>query len=71
MDSLNGSRWRVHVLLAGAALYVRLYPRLRPLLEKGDRGKVTLPQATRTSPWPWVAGMAAALLGGVLVGRLR
>lgn len=57
-------------MLAGAALFVRAYPKLAPALEAGDRGKVTLPRATHTSPWPWIAGMAAALAIGVGLGRV-
>src|SRR5690606_36542656 len=30
-------------MLAGAVLFVRAYPRLKPALEAGDRGKITLP----------------------------
>jgi uncharacterized protein len=58
-------------MLAGAALYVRAYPKLKPALEAGDRGKVTIPKATRTSPWPWVAGIATAVLAFALADRLR
>jgi uncharacterized protein len=57
-------------MLAGAALFVRAYPQMKPALEAGDRGKVTLPRATRTSPWTWVSGLAVALATGALVGRL-
>lgn len=57
-------------MLAGAALYVRAYPRIAPVLAAGDRGKVTLPKATQTSPWPWIAGMAAVLVGSVVTGRV-
>ena len=54
-------------MLAGAALFVRAAPSLKPVLEAGDMGKVTLPEATKTSPWPWVSGIAAAaILGGLL-----
>ena len=56
-------------MLAGASLYVRAYPTLKPLLETGDLGKVTLPGATKTSPWPWVAGLGAAVLAGILAYR--
>ena len=56
-------------MLAGASLYVRVYPALKPLLETGDLGKVTLPGATKTSPWPWVAGLGAAVLAGILAYR--
>lgn len=58
-------------MLAGAALFVRTYPKLEPVLAAGDRGKVTLPKATRTSPWPWIAAMAATLVTAVTVGALR
>lgn len=58
-------------MLAGAALFVRAYPKIKPALEAGDRGKVTLPRATRTSPWPWIAAMAATLVAGAAVGALR
>ena len=58
-------------MLAGAAVFVRVYPKLKPALEAGDRGKVTLPRATRTSPWPWVAGLATAVLAFAVVDRLR
>ena len=34
-------------MLSGALLYVRAYPTLKPMLEAGDFGKVTFPQATR------------------------
>jgi hypothetical protein len=29
-------------MLAGAALFVRAFPTLKPFIEAGDRGKVTL-----------------------------
>ena len=53
-------------MLAGAALFVRAYPRMKPLLEAGDYGKSTLPLATRTSPWPWIGAMATAVAAGAL-----
>ncbi|MBA3456726.1 MAG: YeeE/YedE family protein [Deltaproteobacteria bacterium] len=58
-------------MLAGAALFVRAYPTIKPALEAGDRGKVTLPKATRTSPWPWIGGMAAVLGIAVAIGSRR
>lgn len=58
-------------MLAGAAVFVRAYPKVKPVLEIGDRGKVTLPKVTRTSPWPWVAGIAGAVLAFAVAGRLR
>jgi uncharacterized protein len=56
-------------MLAGAALFVRAFPRIKPALEAGDRGKVTIPKATRTSPWPWIAGMAAAAISVAVAGH--
>jgi uncharacterized protein len=56
-------------MLAGAALFVRAYPRMKPALEAGDRGKITLPRATQTSPWPWIGGIGLALVSSLLVGR--
>jgi uncharacterized membrane protein YedE/YeeE len=58
-------------MLAGAALFVRAFPQLKPALDVGDRGKTTLPKATRTSPWPWIAGMAATLVAAAAYGALR
>jgi uncharacterized protein len=48
-------------MLAGAALFVRVFPRIKPVIEAGDRGKVTLPSATRTSPWPWLLTIGASV----------
>lgn len=58
-------------MLFGAALFVRASPRLAPLLEKGDFGKVTMPALTRTRTWPWVAGLGAAVALGALFSRSR
>jgi uncharacterized membrane protein YedE/YeeE len=49
-------------MLAGAAAFVRLAPRLRPLLESRSLGKATLPGATRTPAAPWLAGAALGAL---------
>jgi uncharacterized membrane protein YedE/YeeE len=57
-------------MLTGAALFVRVYPTIKPALEAGDYGKVTLPGATATSPWPWVGAVGTAVaLAGTLFGR--
>lgn len=58
-------------MLAGAGLFVRAYPAMKPLLEAGNYGKTTLPNATRTSPWGWILGLAAALGLGALASRGR
>ncbi len=58
-------------MLAGAALFVRAYPTIKPALEAGDRGKITIPKPTRTSPWPWIGGMAAMLGLAAVLGARR
>jgi uncharacterized membrane protein YedE/YeeE len=58
-------------MLAGAGLFVSAYPKLKPILEAGDFGKVTLPQATHTSPWPWVTALGAAVLIGSALSPAR
>jgi uncharacterized protein len=58
-------------MLTGAALFVRAYPKLKPALDAADRGTVMLPKATRTSPWPWVAGLAGAVLAFAVADRFR
>lgn len=50
-------------MLSGAAVYVALYPNLQPMITAlADWGKITLPQATSTSPWPWVLGLVAIIV---------
>lgn len=60
-------------MLAGSAAFVKLYPSLKPLIDKGNIGKKTLPELTNTSPWLWVAGTSAAVAAGAtaleLTGR--
>lgn len=53
-------------MLAGAALFVRAYPAMKPALEAGDYGKVTLPRATGTSPWPWIAALGTAVVASAV-----
>lgn len=49
-------------MVCGALLYVLGYPWLKPMIESiADWGKLTLPEATSSSPWPWVIGLVAAL----------
>jgi uncharacterized membrane protein YedE/YeeE len=53
-------------MLAGAGVFVAVYPLLQPVIEGlGDAGKVTIPGATGTSPWVWVA--AAVVAVGLLI----
>ena len=58
-------------MLAGALVFVATYPSLKPVIKGlGDMGKVTLPDATGTSPWLWVAGLVAGgLTAFVLIAR--
>jgi uncharacterized membrane protein YedE/YeeE len=49
-------------MLLGAVVYVLAYPRLKPMVESiADWGKVTLPEVTSSSPWPWVLGLVVAI----------
>jgi uncharacterized protein len=53
-------------MLAGAGLYVALYPQLSSLIKSwGDAGKITLSEWTGSSPWLWIGGLA--LVAGAAV----
>ena len=57
-------------MLVGAGIYVALFPTLQPIIKGlGDAGKITLPQVTGTSPWPWVVGLV--VVGTVALWLLR
>lgn len=61
-------------MLFGAGVYVMAYPQLKPLIESiADWGKLTLPEATSSSPWPWIAALVAvfSLLLSLLERRER
>lgn len=58
-------------MLAGAVAFTQLYPRFKQQLEAGNQGKVTLPLATHTSRWPWLAGLAAVVTGRAAADALR
>lgn len=58
-------------MFLGAMAYVRLLPRMKPFLERGDVGTRTLPQLTGTSPWLWVAGSSAAVGASAALARRR
>ncbi len=46
-------------MLAGAGAYVALFQPLQTVINGlGDWGKVTLPEISKISPWPWLAGLA-------------
>ena len=49
-------------MLAGAFAYVWLFPAWNAVAGYwGDAGKITLPQISETSPWPWIVALVAAL----------
>ena len=53
-------------MLAGALAFVVAFPALQPVINGlGDMGKLTLPEATGTSPWLWVAGLVGFGLAAV------
>ena len=55
-------------MLCGAAVYVALYPSLKPMITAlADWGEITLPEATSTSPWPWVLGLVAVIVFALLM----
>ncbi len=55
-------------MLFGASIYVTFYARLRPVIHVlPDWGEITLPGATGTSPWIWVAGL---LIAGTIARKL-
>lgn len=59
-------------MLFGALVYVVGYPAWKPLIEAGfDWGKLTVPQASSTSPWPWVAALALVIGAALLLLRRR
>lgn len=46
-------------MLTGAIAFTQLHPYVKRHLDADDRGAITLPSATRTAPWPWLAALAA------------
>lgn len=59
-------------MLAGAAAYVAFYPALEPIIKSlADWGKITLPEATSTSPWPWVVGLVVLITLALYAIRRR
>jgi len=53
--------WGVVGMMAGALLFIRVYPSIKPAVEKPDLGKMTLASRSGTSPWPWLAGLAGVV----------
>ena len=59
-------------MFAGALAFVAAWPALQPVIKGlGDYGKLTLPDLTSTSPWLWVAALAAVGVAGALLLRGR
>jgi uncharacterized protein len=57
------ARFGLGGMLMGATLYVWIFPLWKSLTGlMGDWGKLTLPQVSQSSPWPWIAALAAAAL---------
>jgi hypothetical protein len=56
-------------MFAGALAFIKLYPRIKPIIEKGGLGKKTLPEITQTPTWLWTAGASAAVMGARLIER--
>lgn len=57
-------------MLAGAAAFVALHSKIAPMLDAGgDFGKITLPDVTRSSGWPWVAGIAGGGLAAAALSK--
>lgn len=67
LDALAG----VLGMIAGGALFVRFYPMLAPAIEAGDIGKATIPASTRTSPWPWITAIGAAVAAQQVAKELK
>lgn len=60
-------------MVGGALIYVGAYPMLQHVIKAlGSAGKVTLPEITHTSPWPWIASLAlTGALAVALAARRR
>jgi uncharacterized membrane protein YedE/YeeE len=53
-------------MLAGALVFVAAFPALQPVIKGlGDMGKLTLPEATGTSPWLWIAALVGVGLAAL------
>jgi len=59
-------------MLAGALAFVAAFPALQPVIKGlGDMGKLTVPDATGTSPWLWVAGLVGFGLAALALSSSR
>lgn len=50
-------------MVVGAGLFAASYPRLKPILNKGDFGELTLPELFKVNAWVVVVPVAAAIVG--------
>lgn len=69
-EGRRDAMWGVAGMLAGALLFIRVYPAMKSFMETPNLGKLRLPTATRTSPWSWVASLAG-VIGSVALARGR
>ena len=52
----------------GALDFVAAWPPLQPVIKGlGDMGKISLPDATGTSPWLWIAGLLIVGLAALVI----
>jgi uncharacterized membrane protein YedE/YeeE len=59
-------------MLVGAAVFVAGYRQLEQLQKSiADWGKVTWPEVTATSPWPWIVGLGLVALVAWALARRR
>lgn len=60
-------------MLVGAGVYVAAFAALQPMIKAmADYGKVTLPELTCTSPWPWVVALVALIVIALpIIERIR
>ena len=60
LDALIGG---VLGMLAGAAVFAAVYPKLTPIVNKGNFGPLTFPELFKVNPWILVIPVSAAMTG--------
>ncbi|SMP60939.1 hypothetical protein SAMN06265222_10724 [Neorhodopirellula lusitana] len=59
-------------MFVGAGIFVTFYPTMLKLVGAlGDAGKITLPQATGTSPWIWIIALTVMAIAAVAITRKK
>lgn len=53
-------------MVTGAALFVRFYPALKPLVSAADAGNPSLPSSTKVPPWVWLLALDAAVASALI-----